>query len=382
MAQAELVGCPNCRAEVWLHPQVAGFRCQYCGVYAGIRQPEPRWRPNPVRKLPGALSFNKPRDEPIIVSAVHVVRVSSKKRAVLCGICYKNTPYELKGCINDVNCMKYLLTTRFNFPEDSIVTLTEEENDSKRIPTKRNIQRWMSWLVKDCQPGDSLVFHYSGHGSQQKDYTGHEVDGYDETLLPLDFETAGMIVDNDINDTLVKPLPPGARLHAIIDACHSGTVLDLPYVCVFNPSGGKCAWEDHTPQNGMRKGTMGGEAISFSGCDDDQTSADTKALSKITSTGAMTYSFIKAIEKGEGNTYGSLLSSMSVTVREARQKQAKAKDKVIEGAGYKQGKVQARQPADLTNMLVQGGSYKPGKFQEPQLSSSYPFDVSETPFYL
>jgi len=93
----------------------------------------------------------------------------------------------------------------------------------------------MSWLVKDCQPVDSLVFHYSGHGSQQKDYTDHEVDGYDEKLLPLDFETAGMIVENEINDTLVKPLPPGARLHAIIDACHSGTVLDFPYVCVFNP---------------------------------------------------------------------------------------------------------------------------------------------------
>jgi len=352
MAQAELVGCPNCRRKVWLHPGVAGFRCHYCGAHVGIRQPEPYGRPNSIRKHP-------------------LVQVSTNKRAVLCGICYKNTPYELKGCINDVNCLKYLLTTRFNFPEDSIVTLTEVEKDSKRIPTKRNIQRWMHWLVQNCQPGDSLVFHYSGHGSQQKDYTGHEVDGYDETLLPLDFRTEGMIVDNEINDSLVKPLPLGARLHAIIDACHSGTVLDLPYVCVFNPSGGKCAWEDQRPKNGMWKGTMGGEAISFSGCDDDQTSADTKALSKITSTGAMTYSFIKAIENGQGKTYGNLLNSMSDTVRKARQKHAKPKNMIIQSGEN-----------NLTNMLVEGGSYKQGQFQEPQLSSSYPFDVNETPFYL
>ena len=44
------------------------------------------------------------------------------------------------------------------------------------------------------------MFHYFGHGSQQeKRYIGEEVDGYDETLVPLDYETQGMIVDNEIN---------------------------------------------------------------------------------------------------------------------------------------------------------------------------------------
>ena len=60
------------------------------------------------------------------------------------------------------------------------------------------------------------------------------MDGYDETLCPLDFETQGMIVDDEINAAIVKPLPRGVRLHAIIDACHSGTVLDLPFLCRMN----------------------------------------------------------------------------------------------------------------------------------------------------
>lgn len=38
---------------------------------------------------------------------------------------------------------------------------------------------------------------------------------------------------------------------------------------------GRYVWEDHRPRSGVWKGTSGGECISFSGCDDDQTSADT-----------------------------------------------------------------------------------------------------------
>lgn len=38
-------------------------------------------------------------------------------------------------------------------------------------------------------------------------------------------------------------------------------------------------WEDHRPRSGVWKGSSGGEVISFSGCDDHQTSADTSVSS-------------------------------------------------------------------------------------------------------
>jgi hypothetical protein len=47
-----------------------------------------------------------------------------RKRAVICGITYKNSRHELKGCITDAKCMKYLLANRFNFPESSTLMLT------------------------------------------------------------------------------------------------------------------------------------------------------------------------------------------------------------------------------------------------------------------
>lgn len=62
-------------------------------------------------------------------------------------------------------------------------------------------------------------------------------------ICPLDYEQAGLIIDDDselncnekaqlttVHDLLVRPLPAGCRLTAIFDSCHSGTVLDLPYV--------------------------------------------------------------------------------------------------------------------------------------------------------
>jgi hypothetical protein len=58
---------------------------------------------------------------------------------------------------------------------------------------------------------------------------GDEEDGFDETLLPNDYKRAGEIVDDELNRAMVRPLPQGAVLHALVDACHSGTALDLPF---------------------------------------------------------------------------------------------------------------------------------------------------------
>ena len=161
----------------------------------------------------------------------------------------------------------------------------------------------MQRLVQACQPGDSLVFQFSGHGSQVRDYSGDEVDGLNETLLPCDFRAvrtaftvslatdavplvcdslasigkhsslslqvlctrqrhvvdrlaaslvlcclvcclcaytrlraqAGQLTDDEVNRILVNPLPHGVRLHAIIDACHSGSVCPLgPMLSLFS----------------------------------------------------------------------------------------------------------------------------------------------------
>lgn len=64
----------------------------------------------------------------------------------------------------------------------------------------------------------------------------------DETILPTDYKQAGQIVDDELNERLVKALMPGVTLHALMDCCHSGTALDLPYR-IKDSGGGKFQWK-------------------------------------------------------------------------------------------------------------------------------------------
>ncbi|KAJ4783911.1 Metacaspase-1 [Rhynchospora pubera] len=365
-----LIDCSNCRRTLNLPPGATTIRCAICHAITHVAEsrsiPAPHFYYNNInhstpQHLPPS-SHCAPYSGSV-PWAPAPPNPQGRKKAVICGISYKGSQFELKGCLNDAKCMKYLLMNRFGFPEQSILMLTEEEADPSRRPTKKNIRMALHWLVLDCQAGDSLVFHYSGHGSQQQDENGDEVDGFDETILPMDFEQEGMIVDDEINDTIVRPLPRGAKLHAIVDACHSGTVLDLPYLCRMTASG-QYKWEDHRPKNGQNKGTSGGEVFCFSGCDDNQTSADTVALSKVTSTGAMTFSFIQAVEEGQASTYGILLNSMKATIRHTN---------LLDGAG---------RVTSILALLLNGRTVLQGLKQEPQLTASEPFDVYTKPFSL
>jgi hypothetical protein len=48
-------------------------------------------------------------------------------------------------------------------------------------------------------------------------------------LIPVDFQRAGQIVDDDLYKHLVKQMPAGVNVTVLMDCCHSGTALDLPY---------------------------------------------------------------------------------------------------------------------------------------------------------
>jgi len=42
----------------------------------------------------------------------------------------------------------------------------------------------------------------SGHGGQTPDLDGDEDDGYDEVIYPVDFRSAGHIVDDEMHDIM------------------------------------------------------------------------------------------------------------------------------------------------------------------------------------
>ena len=157
------------------------------------------------------------------------------KKSLFIGINYFGTNAELRGCINDVDNIKEFVVKNFHFPTDSQHMKTLVDNDPSNMPTRANIINACKWLVDGAKKGDSLFFHYSGHGGSQRDDSEDEVDGKDETICPVDYATAGVIVDDDLHALLVASLPEGCRLTAIMDCCHSGSVFDLPFS--YKPDG-------------------------------------------------------------------------------------------------------------------------------------------------
>jgi hypothetical protein len=59
---------------------------------------------------------------------------------------------------------------------------------------------------------------------------------YDETLYPLDHERSGHIRDFSLFNHFVKPMPAGVTVTCVMDCCHSGAVLELPYS--YKPTAG------------------------------------------------------------------------------------------------------------------------------------------------
>jgi len=125
-----------------------------------------------------------------------------RKKALLVGINYAGTAAELRGCINDVRNMKnFLLSFGYTDSPATMMVLTDDQSDSRRLPTRENMLNGMRWLVAGAQPGDSLFFHFSGHGGQARDTDGDEEDGWDETILPCDYKMSGQLID-DVSTSL------------------------------------------------------------------------------------------------------------------------------------------------------------------------------------
>ncbi|KAG8922039.1 Ca(2+)-dependent cysteine protease [Tulasnella sp. 418] len=275
---------------------------------------------------------------------------NGRKRGLFIGINYLAAPRaQLEGCINDAKKMRDFVITRFDYNEEDTLLLTDDTRDPRNYPSKANIIRAMLWLVQDARSNDSLFFHFSGHGGFVKDKDGDEEDGYDEAIYPADYKKAGIIIDDYLHSILVQRLPMECRLTAVFDSCHSGTVLDLPYI--YSTQGiikrtraivdtasrireavGASVQGDLGGVirgiNGVLKNTTGGNyragkyarmmkshpanAISWTACRDHERDADTRVAGQIT--GAMSFAFMSALgmsfDSKPKQTYYELLMSI------------------------------------------------------------------------
>lgn len=225
------------------------------------------------------------------------------KKALLIGINYIKSDAELKGCINDVKNMYNFLVNRCGYLPKDIRILTEEAG--RTLPNKANMEESIRWLVANNMPGDTLFFHFSGHGANQTDRNKDETDGKDEVLVPLDYKTRGVISDDWLYQNMVTRVVKGCTLLSFTDCCHSGTMFDLKYNvqsnCKYKKGGNirniayvAADWtNEFTLRNENSQDTQGNVFL-FTGCQDPETSAD--AFIQNQSQGAFTNCLLETLE--------------------------------------------------------------------------------------
>lgn len=138
-------------------------------------------------------------------------------RAILFGINDYQGISDLRGCKNDVKNVAKLLEQTYGFEQGNIKSWFDQD------VVRAKIDEQFDWLVDGAQPGDRLVFHFSGHGSFVESQDSDEA--LDELICLWDMDwdnPSTYLIDDDLGE-LTRKAPSGARLTVILDACHSGT---------------------------------------------------------------------------------------------------------------------------------------------------------------
>ena len=168
----------------------------------------------------------------------------SRKKSLLIGINYTGSQHELRGCRQDVQNVAEFLNCRGYSDDPRSQVILRDDMQGPCYPSGHNILvLWckrlilgladeelaaIDWLV--CEPGTCNFLHYSGHGVKFKNPTGNRPSGILDTIVPVDFQQMGQINSDLLHEHLITRLPPNSTLFVILDCCHSGSALELPYV--------------------------------------------------------------------------------------------------------------------------------------------------------
>lgn len=217
--------------------------------------------------------------------------------ALLVGInAYANSRFDLRGCVNDVESLSRLLTSSYGFAGTDIRTLTDG------AANRAAILEGLGKLLDAAAPGDTIVFGFSGHGTQMPAQDADEQDFKDECLVPHESNLTSLISDNELRVIFEARLKAGVNATAIYDCCHSGTMyrtlsIDLDTGLFIEPVVNRYLQFTDLSQHLLRAFNVAGYNI-LSACRDEETAADVLAAGpqKI-SHGAFSYALHEALRQ-------------------------------------------------------------------------------------
>lgn len=134
---------------------------------------------------------------------------------------YIGTANDLDGAVNDANDIAQALVA-----SGATVDLLIDGQATKAAIH----DNWYA-LIDEAAPGDTIIFSYAGHGSQEPEPAGRggEDDGLNENFLLGGYQPSGpgtleRIVDDEMFEWLKAAQDKGLEVIFVADSCHSGTM--------------------------------------------------------------------------------------------------------------------------------------------------------------
>lgn len=229
------------------------------------------------------------------------------KRAVIVGINVYSDPGAptLAGCVDDALDIKTKAISAWGFKDECITMLLDKQ------ATKAAVVKALTDAVAATQPGDTLLYWQSSHGAEDavSDDANGEPDHMNQMVCCTDFswDPKFELIDKDFV-AIFSRLPADAIFNWGSDSCHSG---DLDKQIKKHNAKGHFVVRKEFPQTvavaarvakakarslPMRKVQTGILNVGFiSGCQSDQTSADTQDENG-RPCGALTHYFLANID--------------------------------------------------------------------------------------
>ncbi|MFI5221827.1 MAG: caspase family protein [Bacteroidia bacterium] len=164
----------------------------------------------------------------ILFSTTLFAQTQQRKLALIIAIAEypEETGWPSISCDKDVSLVKPVYESQ-GFTE--MIMVKDKE------ATREGIRKAFNKLIGECQKGDVVLIHYSGHGQQIFDDNGDEADGLDETLVcygaPSEYYK-GYTGEKHMRDDEFGQLIDEVRMKTgkngnvfvVVDACFSGTI--------------------------------------------------------------------------------------------------------------------------------------------------------------
>ena len=133
-----------------------------------------------------------------------------------------NSIQNLGGCENDVSAIQAVLKERFNISDKNMLSLLNAKASRAAI-----LENFDSHLGQ-AQEGDTALFYYSGHGSQERANQRfdrvNKGSHFNETLVCHDSRVNNDdydLADKELRYLINKISKNKHRIITIIDSCHS-----------------------------------------------------------------------------------------------------------------------------------------------------------------